>query len=130
MSDLAFYSGTFKTLRGLESLAQDTNDVWDIRWQRFSQSAVTSVCAINKQTLGIPWNQTHSLYTFGVCFIYWRLCYFMHFMKCLFSKSVIQKITLWQWYVYTNKTYFIDVCLLDFNWEEELDVDLPLHEFV
>lgn len=31
MSDLAFYSGTFKTLRGLESLAQDTNDVWDIR---------------------------------------------------------------------------------------------------
>ncbi|XP_062582939.1 vacuolar protein sorting-associated protein 54-like [Saccostrea cucullata] len=31
MSDLAFYSGTFKTLRGLESLAQDMNDVWDVR---------------------------------------------------------------------------------------------------
>ncbi|XP_062586622.1 vacuolar protein sorting-associated protein 54-like isoform X2 [Saccostrea cucullata] len=30
-SDLAFYSGTFKTLRGLESLAQDMNDVWDVR---------------------------------------------------------------------------------------------------
>ncbi|KAJ8309174.1 hypothetical protein KUTeg_014048 [Tegillarca granosa] len=27
-SDLAFYSGTFKTLRGLEQLAGDMNDVW------------------------------------------------------------------------------------------------------
>lgn len=90
MSDLAFYSGTFKTLRGLESLAQDTNDVWDIRWQRFSQSVVASVCAINK-----PWafrGIKLTLYTFAVCFIYWRLCCFMHFMKCLFSKSVIKII--------------------------------------
>ncbi|XP_033735707.1 vacuolar protein sorting-associated protein 54-like [Pecten maximus] len=28
-SDLAFYSGTFKTLRGLEALANNTNAVWD-----------------------------------------------------------------------------------------------------
>ncbi|XP_052766804.1 vacuolar protein sorting-associated protein 54-like [Mya arenaria] len=30
-SDLTFYAGSFKTLRGLEDLAQDVHDVWDKR---------------------------------------------------------------------------------------------------
>lgn len=82
MSDLAFYSGTFKTLRGLESLAQDTNDVWDIRWQRFSQSVVASVCAINK-----PW-----------AFRGIKLALFTHLPCVLFIEDCAVLCILWNVY--------------------------------
>lgn len=82
MSDLAFYSGTFKTLRGLESLAQDTNDVWDIRWQRFSQSVVASLCAINK-----PW-----------AFRGIKLALFTHLPCVLFIEDCAVLCILWNVY--------------------------------